>query len=63
LQRVRDEAFRAMRAIYIEPFASRLPLEFQKRSENYGEEKDVESEIFDTLKHVIIMGKGLEETL
>ncbi len=63
MQRVREEAFRATRAIYIEPFASRSPLESQKKSESYGEEKDVESEIFDALKHVIIVGKGLEETL
>jgi hypothetical protein len=41
LQRVREEAFRAVKAIYIEPLASRLPLVFQESNESYGEERDV----------------------
>jgi len=63
LQRVREEAFRVIRAIYIEPFASRLPLVFQENNESYGEERDVECEIFEALKCATTMGERFEETL
>jgi hypothetical protein len=34
LQKIRDEVFRAIGAIYIEPFASRPPHAFQESSES-----------------------------
>jgi sortase (surface protein transpeptidase) len=40
LQRVREEAFGTIGAIYIESLASRLPLIFQEGNESYGEERD-----------------------
>jgi hypothetical protein len=46
LQRIRELVFGTTRVIYIEPFASRLPLAFQKSSESFGEEGNVEREIF-----------------
>jgi hypothetical protein len=62
MQKVREEAFRATNVIYIEPpLASRAPLVFWKNSESYGEERDVEHEIFETLKHVTIVGEGFEK--
>ncbi len=50
LQRVRKEVFRVIRTIYIEPLALRPPLEFLESSESFGESKDVEQEILETLK-------------
>ncbi len=63
LKKVKEEAFRAIGAIYIEPLSSRPPLVFWKSSESYGEEKNVQHEIFEALKHVATVGKGLEKTL
>ncbi len=63
MQRVREEVFVATTVIYIEPLASRPPLVFWENNESYGEEKDVEHEIFETLKRVVIMGEGFEKTL
>jgi len=36
---------------------------FQESSTNFGEERNVEKMIFEALKHVAIVGEGLEETL
>ncbi len=63
MQKVREEAFRATRTIYIERLASRLPPIFWESSESLGEEKNVKHEIFEALKHVTTMGKGLGKTL
>jgi hypothetical protein len=40
-----------------------LPLVFRESRESFGEEKDVEHEIFEALKHVVTMGERLEKTL
>jgi hypothetical protein len=63
LQRIRKEIFRATKIIYIELFASRPPPVFQESNTNFGEERNVENEIFEALKHVVTMGEELEETL
>ncbi len=54
---------RATKAIYIEPLASRLPPTFQENNKSSKEDKNIEKEIFEALKHANIMGEGLEETL
>ncbi len=63
LQKVRKEAFRATSEIYIESLASRSLLVFRKNSASFREERDIRQEIFETLKHVGIVGEGLEVTL
>lgn len=63
MQRIRHEAFRTTRAIYIEPFASRVPLVFLESTKSYGEWRDVKWEILEALRCVTTMGEGLEETL
>ncbi len=63
MQKVKEEAFRAIGVIYIEPFASRLPPVFWDNSESYGEERDVKHESFEALKHVAIVGEGFEKPL
>ncbi len=64
LQRIKKEVFRAIKAIYIEPFASRLTAPtFQESSKNSREEKNIEREILEALQHVVTMGERLEETL
>ncbi len=50
LQRVRNEVFKVIKTIYIEPLALRPPFEFLESSESFGESKDVEQEILETLK-------------
>jgi hypothetical protein len=61
--RVKDEAFRVTKEIYIEPLASRPPPVFQESNESSGKRRDMESENFETLKCVVIVGEGFEETL
>ncbi len=63
LQKVRKEAFIVTSEIYIETLASRSPLVFRKNNESFKEERDIGQEIFEALKHVSIVGEGLEETL
>jgi hypothetical protein len=63
LQRVKKEDPRTTSVIYIEPLASRPPPIFQENSESYGEERDVEHEIFEALKCVAIVEEGFEKTL
>ncbi len=63
MQIIREEAFRATRVIYIEPLTSRPHPIFWESSENSREGKNVEQEIFEALKHVSIVGEGLEEIL
>jgi hypothetical protein len=41
LQIIKGEVYRAIRAIYIEPLASRPPPTFQESSESFGEERNV----------------------
>jgi hypothetical protein len=55
LQRVREEVFRAIGAIYIEPLASRAPLACRESSESFGEGRDVEQKKFEALRHVAIV--------
>lgn len=62
LYKIKEEIFRATRAIYIEPLASRPPPIFWKSNESFRGGRDVESEIFEALKHVVTMGR-FEETL
>ncbi len=57
---IREKAFRTTGVIYIKPLASRLLRVFQENSESYGEERDVEHEIFEALKCVAIVGEGFE---
>jgi hypothetical protein len=52
-----------MSSLCIEPLASRLPLIFQESSESFGEERNIKRENFETLKRVVIVGEGFEETL
>lgn len=63
MQRDREEDFRATKAKYVEPFASRPPFAFCESSESSGEGKYVEQEIFESLKCVAVVGKGLKGTL
>lgn len=63
LKKIRKEIFRATRAIYIKLLASILPLIFQENSQSFGEEINIEREIFDALQCATIMGEGFEETL
>lgn len=62
LQRATKEVYKTIRVIYIELLASRSPPTFHERNENFREGRDVEEEIFETLRCVAPMG-GLEETL
>jgi len=59
----RGSLYRAIEPIYIEPLTSRPPLIFRESSQSFGEGRDVESETFEALKCVTIMGEGLEETM
>jgi hypothetical protein len=61
LQRVRKEAFKAIRAIYIEPLTSRQPPIFWESSESFREERDIEREIFEALRRVTIGEKDLKK--
>ncbi len=63
MQRVGEEVFRAPKAIYIKPFASRPPFAFSESRDSFGEGRYVEQEIFKSLRRVAIVGKRLEETL
>jgi len=63
LQRDRKQDFKATEAIYIEPLASRLPFAFCESNESSRKGKYIEQEIFESLKHVAIVGRGLEGTL
>ncbi len=63
MQRVKEEVFRAIGAIYIKPFISKLPLAFCENSENYGKIIDVEQKILKALRLATIMREGLEESL
>ncbi len=56
---MKEEDFRTIGAIYIELLTSRAPPMFWENSESFGEGKDVEWEIFETLKCVVTMGEGL----
>jgi hypothetical protein len=40
-----------------------MPPLFQENSESFGEEKNVEREMFEALQHAATMGKGFKETL
>jgi hypothetical protein len=62
LQRVREEVFRATRAVYIESLASRPPPTFHESNESSKENKHAKQKKFKTLRCVIIVG-GLEKTL
>ncbi len=42
LQKVREEVFKTIRAIYIEPLASRAPPAFRESNESFGESRNVE---------------------
>ncbi len=42
LQKVRKEVFKTIKAIYIEPLASRAPPTFCESSESFGESRNVE---------------------
>ncbi len=64
LQIIKEEVFRATKAIYIVPLASRLTTPtFQESNKNSIEERNVEREILEALQHVTTMGERLEETL
>jgi hypothetical protein len=63
LQKIREEIFRATKAIYIEPLASRPPFAFKESNESCENERNIEREILEGLQHVATMGEGLEETL
>jgi len=56
---VKEKDFRITEAIYIELLTSRPPPMFWENSESFGEGSDVEWNIFEALKCVVIMGEGL----
>jgi hypothetical protein len=63
LQRIRKEAFKTTKTIYTEPFTSRSALVFWESSESYGEERNIEHEIFEAFKRAAIAREGFEKTL
>ncbi len=50
MERVREEVFRVIKTIYIEPLALTPPFEFLESSESFGKSKNVEQEILEALK-------------